>query len=123
MQKEWTMQEAFDVAFRGVISQGAPSMDGMGCCLYRGPNGTKCGVGHLLPDSAPSSILNGMYEIDDNYSPAAAKARAYLSGLGRDFLFDLQEAHDNASKDEDFIENFKINMKALARKYCLKESV
>ena len=48
-----TKQETFDIAVRGVILQGGPSVRNTESgrrCVYRGPNGRKCGVGHLISD-------------------------------------------------------------------------
>lgn len=48
-------QKAFDTAVRGLAGQGwQKSFGGAGQatrCKYRGPNGLKCAVGHLLEDS------------------------------------------------------------------------
>ena len=49
--KPMTAQEAFDKAVAGVRAQGYQiSMDEKTNCVYRGPNGLRCAVGHLIPD-------------------------------------------------------------------------
>lgn len=42
------LQEAFDTMVRKVWEQNRPSTWDNGVCAYRGPNGTKCAVGHLI---------------------------------------------------------------------------
>lgn len=57
-QEKMTNQEFFDVAVRGVLRQGQKSQvleaeqdEGDDPeCLYRGPGGLKCAVGHVITD-------------------------------------------------------------------------
>lgn len=108
-----TRQEMFDTAVRGVISQGAPSVDRFGGCLYRGPNGLRCAAGWLIPD--------------DKYSPELeSKTVDALEGifpeLQLEFLGALQCAHDYSSLDpstDDFVANFKRRAKSVARDFRL----
>src|SRR3546814_5767296 len=44
-------QEALNRAVRGIVAQGQLAKNEDDDCLYRGPNNTKCGVGHLIPDN------------------------------------------------------------------------
>ena len=46
----YTNQEAFDKVVTHLVAQGKPSMDGLDCC-YKGPDGMKCAVGCLLPNT------------------------------------------------------------------------
>jgi hypothetical protein len=46
-----TQQEIFDVVATHLLKQNAPSKGDKGLCMYRGPNGKKCAVGYLIPDS------------------------------------------------------------------------
>lgn len=45
-----TYQETFNIVYNAILKQGCLSLDDKGYCLYRGPNGTKCAAGHLIPD-------------------------------------------------------------------------
>lgn len=106
----YTLQEAFDKAARGVIAQGKPSHNAE-FCLYRGPDGLKCAVGHLLDESMiPPS------EID---SPADLLGRFFeIEGAGHrqtvDFLYNLRDAHDRYRHHPNFVEHFKGQMRGLA---------
>lgn len=44
---------------RMVVEQGRPSFGPDGTCLYRGPDGLRCAVGHWLPDTAVTRTSNG----------------------------------------------------------------
>lgn len=43
------LEEMLNQVREGVIKQGEPSILG-DTCRYRGPNGLKCAVGHIIPD-------------------------------------------------------------------------
>lgn len=45
-------------AIRKVIAQGKRSFS-QGYCLYRGPDGTKCALGHLIPDELYTRDIEG----------------------------------------------------------------
>lgn len=90
----YTNQSIFDQAVQGVLDQGQPSFDPIYKeCLYRGPNGSRCAAGHLLPDSEynPNFEHNGASDINwfnDKFSIEQM-----------DLITDLQIAHDSASGD------------------------
>ena len=48
MIKRANEQQAFETAITQIIVQGRQSMDTYGTCLYRGPDGTRCGIGALI---------------------------------------------------------------------------
>lgn len=89
-------QGYFDKAVAGLKGQGYQrAIDphyGGSRCLYRGPNGTKCAVGHLIPDDVYTE------EMDDP-TPLATVIQAIgvpcdsLDGVWS-FFNDLQRAHD-----------------------------
>jgi hypothetical protein len=83
-----TQQEAFDKVVINLRRQDKPSIDDKGHCLFRGPNGTKCAVGWLIPDEEykPEFDVDGM----NKWPP-------YFNGLTREFLIDIQKAHDTAA--------------------------
>lgn len=85
-------QEAFETVVRGLYAQGGPSFDdlhhGPGICKYRGAEGRKCAVGHLIPDEkyVPELECN----IVDNFSPEFLDTFAF----NLEELQELQHAHD-----------------------------
>lgn len=111
-----TLQEFFDQAVGGVIRQGRRSVAENGKCLYRGPNGLKCAVGHCISDDEYDPLWdqdNGMgvwyisrevrYWSDD---------QVQLAGL-------LQEAHDDLSDGPYFVKHFHAECKGLAQQFGL----
>jgi hypothetical protein len=54
------MQETFEKVSRHLFEQGRPSVES-GTCLYRGPNGTKCAIGCLIPDELYVPDMDGGY--------------------------------------------------------------
>ncbi len=59
MFKPYTEQEAFDKSISGLRDQNRKSYtDHSGrTCAYRGPNGCKCAIGHLIPDNIYSTKM------------------------------------------------------------------
>ena len=53
-----TPQEIFDTVARHLFAQGKQSRDPVSC-LYRGPDGTKCAVGVLIPDATYDEDMEG----------------------------------------------------------------
>lgn len=123
-------QEIFDIAAQGVIKQGTPSFKN-GRCRYRGDDGCKCGVGHLLPDDVAAAA-------DEGCDGTGIGARHLFSMLPpklvqkveelrpyETLLAHLQFAHDEAAKSlpEDFIATFKEQMRALADHRALNPNI
>ena len=116
------MQSVFDTATSAIILQGKRSegsMNGETMCLYRGPEGTKCAVGFLLSDA---DIL--FYGIKENSNPCdfpstliAKLVPGDTIATSKEFLLDLQTAHDMAGSD--FVNDFKRRAHEVARKYNL----
>ena len=115
-----TKQAAFNKAYLGIIAQGGASIANNGGCMYRGNNGAKCGVGHLINDDDYKA------EIEDNGIGSLTKAghvRAY-GELTTSFLGGLQSAHDRAHKmsrqnEEPFFKEFVYQMKHFAAAHKL----
>ncbi len=60
-----TIQEAFDHIVRETRASGyAQSMDEGNSCRYRGPDGNRCLVGRILPDSQYAAAMEG-YPVED----------------------------------------------------------
>lgn len=123
----YTMQEAFDKACQSVIKQGCKSsespIDGS-ICLYRGPNGLKCAIGHLINDEqmVKFNVDDGctVRELDTDLIiqiiPEYKKEYLHVSL----FLDCLQIAHD-ISDNNDFVNSFKENANIVAKRFNLKE--
>lgn len=85
-------QEIFDKVARHLLTQGVRSSRGSNTCVYRGPNGTMCAVGCLLPDdvakAADSKFLSVTGLINHDMLPAELRPHALL-------LERLQHIHDS----------------------------
>lgn len=116
MTKTMTAQEVFDTAVRGVIEQGVPSYDGVRC-LYRGPNGTKCAAGHLIPDDLYTNYMDT--------GPLEPVVRAIGLSEHIKLIDALQIAHDsNFLFDTDqFVPEFRREAILVAERYGLDPSV
>jgi hypothetical protein len=95
----------FDKAYLGLKAQGfkqAVVIKANGydlSCVYRGPNDTKCAVGHLISDELARSIEGRSVETLRG-SPEEALLKAELGITSQDdlcFLEDLQECHDSTA--------------------------
>ncbi len=134
------LQEIFNRGLTAIRQQGKPSMKpGTQACLYRAPDGSKCLIGHFIPD--------GVYNADWD-DPAASQSTSGVMGLARhdnDFLTmlvsqglvsadnphstsrlselrELQSAHDEAGMggpEESFLERFEKEMARTARELGL----
>jgi hypothetical protein len=106
-------QEAFEKATLAVIAQGKQAINPkQRICQFRAPDGTKCWVGHLIPDDQYSSSLEGApLDVVQKRVPA-------LANLPIALLRDGQIAHDCAS-DDNFVEDFKIAIICVADRFHL----
>lgn len=105
--KDYTEEEVIEMvrfAIRAMLKQGKRSTNSEGC-MYRGPEGTKCAIGHLIPDELYDEV-----EMESN----AALYVFHILGLTGDaltYLDNLQSCHDYAN-DYNFVESFTKNIKA-----------
>jgi hypothetical protein len=111
-----TEQEVFNKVWDHIITQGNPSVNKDGNCLYRGPNGLKCAAGILLTDeqAVESDKVGANWSmVLDDYPE--------LRGLPNFLINDLQLCHDNVAcySYEDFVEDFKERARFVAEKYKL----
>lgn len=87
-----TNQTAFNRVVRALRRQKRRSSDGEKGCLYRGPHGLKCAIGHLIPDR----VYNEKMENRNPFNLCGGSP--YLRRLFRDcnltFLDELQVIHD-----------------------------
>ncbi len=87
-----TNQDLFNTVYRHLLTQGVKAIDPQTeKCLYRGPNGTKCAIGCLIPDDRYFPALEGR---SVSYNDLAAKA----AGIDLDQInlaVELQVIHDS----------------------------
>lgn len=86
-----TNQEAFTKIVTHLREQGKPCMDDTNKCLYHGPEGMKCAIGALIPDSEykPEFESMSLFDIVEISS---------LKELDPFFLEELQSIHDRSSR-------------------------
>jgi hypothetical protein len=119
-----TPQEIFDTVAKHLFTQGKQSTDYVSC-LYRGPEGTKCAVGILIPDAAYDADMEGcsvagLFDPDacqlDEFSPPAWMAE-HVSLLQR-----LQNVHDVMEHWVDD-ERMRWELSLVAQAYELDDSI
>jgi hypothetical protein len=89
-------QEILDFVLTHLREQQVPSVTTDGKCMYRGPNGTKCAVGCLIPDSSYHLMI-------ENKGCQAPLIRNILAKIGYEpteiyFIGTLQSIHDSWAK-------------------------
>ena len=101
MDKE-ALQQAFNKAYLGLKAQGFErSHKGGSGCRYRGPDGKKCAIGHMIPDEHYRPEMEGgsVCFIAESYPEALPVG---LRGIpAQHALHRLQRCHDQASNPED----------------------
>lgn len=93
-----TAQETFFTIVNHLRKQNCKSINENEECLYRGPNGTKCAIGCLIPDDKYSILLEGL-------TATSYKVQNLLKSLGYNeeilgLLIDLQNIHDHYPVDQ-----------------------
>lgn len=96
-------QKLFDLAYRGLHAQGWVKSESFGQCLYRGPNGLKCAIGHCMSDRAYNPDL-------ENLSPSNNMVRdaVGISIKNEAYACDLQNCHDSAETPEQMKNHFHM---------------
>ncbi len=107
-----TKQEGFNKAVAGLASQGFQQSISGETCLYRGPDGRRCGIGWLIENKDYKSILEGR-SVDDADVMAAANINDQED---RHFFYRLQKAHDKALSPD----AMKRMLRFLAQDYNLE---
>lgn len=59
LQGNVTLRQVFDFVKNHLLTQNKISAYSMGSCLYRGPYGSACAVGCLIPDNKYTPTLEG----------------------------------------------------------------
>jgi hypothetical protein len=102
-----TKQQAFDIMWKGLTSQGWNSSIEAGVCQYRTYTGLKCAIGHLIPDDIAQQwegrSVGTLVEVED------------LSPRNRKFYERAQEVHDGSSNPN----NMQARFRALAVQFNL----
>ena len=88
-------QTALNEAAAGLMKQGRRSMNAAGDCLYRGPNGLRCGIGLILPDELYDDGLEGKPVVVIISRPEISE---YFRGVSTDVLIAIQNTHDLAGQ-------------------------
>lgn len=108
-----TQQEIFDTVLAHLRKQGKASSAG-GACMYRGPGGTACAVGCLIPDELYDSLIEnvgsnqimegrlpyGRESDGPKLLPIMARIAKHLGVENGPLLSALQTAHDAYLADE-----------------------
>jgi len=115
-----TAQEVFDTAVLGVLSQGKPSINHTGDCMYRGPNGLKCAAGHVLKDQDYKRHFDinnlSIYSLSDRIeTPYYVKDNKIL-------LSRLQRVHDSKTLGDNsvWLKSFRTKARRIAKDFDLK---
>lgn len=102
-----TAQEAFNHILRAARAAGyVRSEDGNDNCRYRGPGGTRCLVGHILPDSEYVAAFEGhpVEALAEEGIPAGTPFAGWgepddiRSPLG--LLVEMQSCHDEVEPED-----------------------
>lgn len=107
------LQEAFDIAAKGLLAQGKRSFDEEHeICMYRAPNGCKCAVGFLISNEAYSNNLEDRRASDTIVQNALKESGVNVDVSGMDtMLMRLQRIHDeNESWEEGKIKQGLIDV-------------
>lgn len=125
----------FDHAVQNLILQGKQSVNGSNGCAYRTEDGSKCAIGHLIPDEAYYEGFEGMSAIDlvHNYWDRVGDLESIRCFITLDedramrvpILQELQEAHDqlgHSTKSENWLDTFITKARAVAYRNGLKWS-
>ena len=95
-----TQQEIFNKAYAGLKAQGfnraVRDTGPLAICQYRGEDGLKCAIGHLIPDEKYEEGLEGLCA-----SVPEVRDASGTSGVDWNFLDDLQVCHDEGNTPED----------------------
>lgn len=118
------IQEAFNKMVSGLASQNwKQAAADTGVCMYKTPNGSKCAVGHLLPDDGTNwnhfPTISALCISDSMYFEKNTMAKAMKVDLDdpdmADFLISAQTIHDSSGN-----KNMKDNFIRYADKHDIE---
>ena len=123
------IQRQFDYAIRMIKKQGCPAYTPKTGCRYRmrkGGKSLKCVIGWLIPDSY---FKENPWHVKDTSVDELESSVYYNKRMkpfrGRELLlWELQQAHDEfadvSSTNKEFIFNFLVEARKIAKDYRLK---
>ena len=112
-------QQIYNKVAKHLLTQNERSVDGDGCCMYRGNNGLKCAIGCLIKNDYYDCEKEGntvdeirvmLYNSDVIAENSSTKNYNKILLMG-----DLQDVHDNNEPEE-----WKEELKKVAKQHCLK---
>lgn len=115
-------QQIFDkVCNHLIMKQKEPSWFNF-TCKYRTDDDKTCAIGCLIPkrDYRPKFDQNGSIDINPPVVDYL-KSRGIDVVKGRQFLKDLQRAHDKNADSENFVTDVTVTLVDIARKYHLRQ--
>lgn len=118
--KPLTEQDVFNNAYIGMLRQNrrsAKSLHG-NQCLYRGPNGLKCAIGHSIPDELYSASMENVAFLHIIRPEARFKGskelRKLFANVSDNLIRELQSIHDTVE-----VHRWKFHLDNLAVRYKL----
>jgi len=121
------LQQIFDTGVAGILAQGGYSYDAGGHgCLYRGPNGCKCALGHSIPDDGYDPSLEGdapRFSASLGNEVLLARLLGAESEAECTILRDFQIIHDFCARRGLPLSKFKAYCRRFAKRHGLKTDV
>lgn len=121
---EFTAQGIFDKVAQHLNDQGVqaavPNEYGVMECRYRGPNGTMCAVGCLIPDEEYDPDFEGLGARDVLYSDSGGPVLSQLKPFSH-LLSHLQAVHDSIGSWRS-PDSMKSALTVAAEEFCLDAS-
>lgn len=112
-------QDAFDIALNGIRKQNYKiSTTKEGSCAYRGENGLRCALGHMIPNKLYKSGMEGLVP-DHSLLRDFPELGVYLENVDVELLTDLQCAHDSYLGYNKFDYDYENKMKQIAKNWGL----
>lgn len=108
---EGNLEEAFQVVYQGLADQRRLSFESSVSTArrYRGHMGSKCSIGHLIPDDLYNPLLEGSLPLFNSFWDTLGLPTPSDKVL--DFLEIIQESHDMADNIDDALSNLEENAK------------
>lgn len=115
-------EELMATAITRTIEQGVPSAQ-EGQCFYRGSDGNKCAVGHIISDEFYSELLEDHSCENDDVIRAIENSNGIsLKWVEVEQLEALQNCHDDASTyPDDFVSHFRNSIRRRVESGMLSE--
>ena len=105
-----SQQKMFNIAFHKLLKQNRRAMNGS-TRAYRAHNGTRCAIGHCIPDRVYNPRMEGRRASSERVYPTLQKL---YPGVSDSFVDELQYIHDYTG-----VENWRIELTEFGKKYGL----